>query len=194
MTRHTKMPVESLRLTNTNEPLSQLVSQWARGSLDPNPPYQRGPVWSLDQKIALILSLLNGTPIPAIITNRRRGTMAGTRYVIDGKQRITTFRAFTHNQFLVPASWFDRGDVPGARPLSDAQAAQYGDTGLYARYSDLSDYIHACLEDAPVPVAEGRFRTVQEEAAVYLRVNGGGVQQSDADMARASRVASGEEG
>ncbi len=192
MTRHTTAPVQSLRLRTTNEPLSQLVSQWRRGSMDPNPPYQRRPVWTLGQQIALIRSLLDGTPIPAIITNRRTDTMAGTRYVIDGKQRITAMRAFMDDAFMVPATWFAPKDVLASKELTGAAAYMYGDSGLYVSHSYLSDYVQAILEEAPVPVAEGRFRTVQEEAAVYLRVNGGGVDQTPEDMARAARVAEGE--
>lgn len=40
--------------------------------------------------------------------------------------------------------------------------------------------------------ARARVATVQEEAAVYLLVNGGGTPQTDADMSNAARIANGE--
>lgn len=195
MTRHTDKPIESLGLSMTNEPFSQLVNQWKRGSLDPNPPYQRGPVWTLDQKIALIESALSGTPIPAIITNRRGTSMARTRYVIDGLQRITAFRDFLDDEFMVPASWFRSQDVlrpfdlgaldPGIRKL-------YEDDGVYVFHSGLSAYAQTIIDNIGVSVAEGRFRTVEEEAAVYGRVNGYGTPQSPEDLERAARIARGQ--
>lgn len=194
MTRHTPKPIESLGLAMTNEPFSQLVSQWKRGTIDPNPPYQRGQVWDLSQQIALVESALTGTPIPAIVTNRRGSGMARTRYVIDGLQRLTAFRAFLDDEFMVPASWFHPRDVlrpfdlgaldPGIRKL-------YEDDGVYVFHDGLSEYAQIIIDNITVPVAEGRFRTVEEEAAVYGRVNGYGTPQSLEDLERAARIAKG---
>ncbi|MEW9530702.1 DUF262 domain-containing protein [Microbispora sp. NPDC049125] len=192
MTRHTAHPVQSLRLSPTNEPWTQLISMWHKGALDPNPPYQRDLVWTLDQKISLIYSILDGTPIPAIITNRRGRSVADTRYVIDGKQRLNAVREFLEDKFLVPASWFKPEDVVSGELLTPLGAKEYGDTGLYVAYSGLSDSAQFSLEMAAVPVAEGRFATVKEEAEVYRRVNGLGTPQTADDMARAERVARGE--
>lgn len=193
MTRHTPKPIESLNLAMTNEPFSQLVSQWLRGSLDPNPPYQRGPVWTRAQQIALIESLIGGTPVPAIITNRRASSMARTRYVIDGLQRLTAFREFLQNKFLVPVSWF--GEKHASHPVdlsaNPALAREYEDDGLYVAHGNLSEYMQAIIDNIAVPVAEGRFRTVEEEAAVYCRVNGFGTPQTKEDLERALRIAAG---
>jgi hypothetical protein len=193
MTRHTLEPIRNLSLSMTNEPLSQLVHQWQRGSLDPNPPYQRGQVWTLSQQVALVGSLMTGTPIPAIITNRRGSGMAKTRYVIDGLQRITAFRKFLEGELLVPASWFPAEEVLAPVELSANPDLKtlYEDDGLYVSFDCLAEVAQIVLENYTVPVATGRFRTVREEAAVYLRVNGYGTPQADEDMERALRVAGG---
>jgi hypothetical protein len=193
MTRHTSQPIENLGLAMTNEPFSQLVSQWKRGSLDPNPPYQRGPVWTRGQQIALIESVLSGTPLPAIITNRRGHSMARTRYVIDGLQRLTAFRAFLDDHLLVPASWFGMKHVSNPVDLSgDPQLArEYEDEGLYVAHGNLSEYMQTVIDNLSISVAGGHFRTMEEEAAVYLRVNGYGTPQTKEDLERALRVAEG---
>lgn len=191
MTRHTARPIQALQLSMTNEPFSQLVHQWQGGRLDPNPPYQRGQVWTRAQKIALIESVMTGTPIPAIIVNRR--TRAGTRYVIDGLQRITAYREWLEGNLLVPASWFAPGDVlvPFDLDANHALGNMYGDTGLYVAYTGLTEYAQSLFDNASVSVAEGRFATERGEARVYLRVNGYGTAQTAVDLDRARRVAEG---
>jgi hypothetical protein len=194
MTRQTTKPLDTLRLSPTNEPLLQLVDQWRRGSLDPNPPYQRDDVWTLDQRIALINSILTGTPLPAIITNRRQG-MGSVRYVIDGKQRITTARMWFDGEFAAPASWFHPEDINETITLAPGGllAEEYGDTGEYVYFPGLTPSGQGGFEVlASIPVSEGRLRTERAEAAVYLRVNGFGTPQTPADMANAVRVEQGE--
>jgi hypothetical protein len=193
VTRHTAKPITSLGLSMTSEPASQLVRQWQRGTINPNPPYQRGPVWTLPQKIALIESLITGTPVPAIITNRRGDSMANTRYVIDGKQRLTAFREFMEDAFMVPASWFPAAQVLEAVDFDTNPDSRdlYQDDGWYVSFSGLAQPAQYRVEDVNVPVAEGRLRTVEEEAALYLRVNGYGTPQTPEDMERALRIAEG---
>jgi hypothetical protein len=191
MTRQSSRPLQNLRLSPTNEPFMQLVDQWRRGYLDPNPPYQRPDVWTLDQRIALINSLLTGTPLPAIVTNRRGG-MGSVRYVIDGKQRITTMRMWFDGDFAVPASWFDPEYIEESFTIKpdSVQAVKYGDTGEYVRFTGLTATGQRVFEvQSSVQVAEGRLPSERAEARVYLRVNGFGTRQTDADMANAERVA-----
>lgn len=192
MTRQSRTPLHNLRLSPTNEPFAQLVDQWRRGSLDPNPPYQRNDVWTLDQRIELIRSLLMGVPVPAIITNRReRGSI---RYVIDGKQRVTTMRMWFDGELFVPASWFAPEDIAETVVLEPGSemAETYADTGDYVTYTGLTDGGQGlCDVHMSVPVAEGRFANERSEAIIYGRVNGFGTPQTVSDMENARRVARG---
>lgn len=194
MTRQTTEPLEHLNLSMTNEPLSQLVNQWKRGVINPNPPYQRGLVWTLEMQIMLIFSVLSGVPIPAFVTNRRGNKMSRTRYVIDGQQRLNAFRNFMDSKIMVPASWFRPQDVlqPMDLHVMPELAKLYEDTGVYVFFNGLSQYAQTIIENAAVPVAEGHFATEQEEAEIYALVNGGGTPQTMEDMERAARVARGE--
>jgi hypothetical protein len=45
-------------------PLTNVVEGWKRRSIRPNPEYQRGRAWSLDQRRLLIDSALRGYPLP----------------------------------------------------------------------------------------------------------------------------------
>lgn len=73
--------------------------EWHFG-VDRNPKYQRGDVWSQEQKEALIDSIFNRIPIGAMIF-ARRDWKDGERMdeIVDGKQRYTTIIDFVSDRF-----------------------------------------------------------------------------------------------
>jgi hypothetical protein len=188
MTYQTSEPVRALRMNVSARCWGDLVHQVQRGDTTYDLPYQRGAVWTVEQRMLLIYSILSGTPIPALILNDRPesmwfdadGNALPTYAVIDGQQRLTTVRMFIEDMLLVPASWF---------PADQVETIEDTDDGPYVRYSGLSRRTQRFFENTPAPVAEAKLGSVAEEAAVYLRVNGSGTPQSDEDMSRAARVA-----
>ncbi|MEW9530697.1 DUF262 domain-containing protein [Microbispora sp. NPDC049125] len=189
MTTHQTLdPIEYLSLHVTMRSPRDMVRIWEDGDLawdGPAVPYQRGPAWTRDQQIQLIASSLSGIPIPAIITNRRNWKTPGPVYVvIDGQQRLRTFAAWFKGNLPVPATWWKDGMYEQAFSTVDGPYVTYADlTVLGQRYFN---------NHASLAVAEGSLPTVQAEAEVYLRVNGYGTVQTDADLDRAARVARGE--
>lgn len=83
-----------------------------------DPPFQRGAVWTVDQKQAWIESILLDLPLPAIFINRF-GTVRGghSKYgfrdvVIDGQQRIRATAEFLAGEFKVHGERHDdQGEV-----------------------------------------------------------------------------------
>lgn len=66
------------------------------------PPFQRPAVWSPEQKIKLIESILDELPVPPYVVNRNLDD--GYRYdrwLIDGQQRITAILGFINDKFPV---------------------------------------------------------------------------------------------
>jgi len=191
MTYQTTAPVREIPMAVSARPWGDLIHQVQAGNISYDLPYQRGHVWSYEQRIMLIYSILSGTPVPALIINARPESMwfdaDGNELpidaVIDGKQRMTAVRMFMEGDLRVPASWF---------PAEYVLATEDTDDGPYVRYSGLTRPAQRFFENTPAPVAEARVKTVVEEAAIYLRVNGSGTPQSDEDIARAAAVASGE--
>lgn len=200
MTRQTTAPLPDYRLSATNCTVRELVGTMLP-EIDLNPPYQRGSVWTLDQRIGLVKSWLMGVPIPAIIMNdRTTGEFAlnnpevapyAAPYnadnpiwaVIDGKQRIETGKLWFHDQLQVPASWFD--------PEWIEQTTESRD-GPYVAFGDLTEAgQRRCGNRFMLPMVDARLDSVQAEAALYVLVNGGGTVQTPEDMANAARVASG---
>jgi hypothetical protein len=164
-----------------------LALQVTRGELELDPPYQRGAVWTEDQRVALIRSLISGIPVPALIINARPVAAPdqqaqATYAVIDGKQRLLTVTAWFTGKLAVPASWFPAELVAVTVDTAD---------GPYVTFDGLTETGRGFGSRAMLSVRETALATVAEEAAVYVLVNGAGTPQSDSDLAAARRVASG---
>lgn len=67
---------------------------------DMSPPYQRGDVWDLAHKQALIVAILKGTPINTLHLVQKNISSAA-RYVLDGRQRLTAIKDFINNEFSI---------------------------------------------------------------------------------------------
>jgi hypothetical protein len=195
MTRQTTAPLTHLSLAASARQASELASSFRHSfGVELNPPYQRGRVWTVDQKVALVHSWLTGTPTGVVILNDRTTLdwkkanghdpteNGGAMYAcIDGQQRISTAYEWFDGVLAVPASWFDARDVTAMTATDD---------GPYVRFPDLSMPRQRQFKNrAPLQVAVAAVPTVEEEATIYLLVNGGGTPQNDADMENASRVA-----
>jgi hypothetical protein len=192
VTRQTAAPLGHVSLNVTNRIAGDLVGQWEAGYIDLNPPYQRGSVWTLDQRIALVRSWLMGVPIPACVLNRRdtagwvrnNGDDKGlgpVYAVVDGKQRLETAIAWLGGKLAIPASWYPTDLVETTEDTPDGPYVRY--TGL-TKIGQRKTYSQMFL-----PCAEAAVYTIQAEAEIYLLVNGGGTPQTDADMANATRIA-----
>lgn len=195
MTRQTTAPLEVLSLKTADRQAREIVRTFTDVfGIDLAPPYQRGQVWTQDQQIALVRSWLTGTPTGVVILNDRATPewKAANGYdpaerdeptfaCIDGQQRITAACAWFGNALAVPASWFAPEDVTATEDTDD---------GPYVRWSGLTPPRRRHFSNrAHLTVATAHVATVQEEAAVYLLVNGGGTPQTDADMDNAARIA-----
>lgn len=194
MTLQTRAPIERLNLNVTSRSARELARALTDGLMTVDLPYQRGSVWSLGQRIGLVKSWLAGTPIPAIIVNDRSSATwkgpevraAGPVYaVIDGRQRLETAVAWFAGRFTVPASWFPTADIKdGCR-----RGTHDGD---YVAFSGLirDAQRHFAIGTAQLPMAEAKVATVEAEAEIFLRVNGGGVPQAAAHMSAVKAITS----
>lgn len=195
-TRQTAAPIVPLDLDISPRRAKAMSDMLRDGHLDASPPYQRGSVWTQDQRLELIRSFLSQTPIPALVLNYRgtsgwreaNGTSpredGGSAYVlIDGKQRVETVRDWYGDDLAVPATWFPVEDIVESTDTFD---------GPYVYYSGLSIRAQRDFaQNATLPVAEGTLTSIEAEAEMYLRVNGAGTAQSEADMDNAAAIARG---
>jgi hypothetical protein len=189
MTYQTDGPLADLRLGVSASVWEGVIGQVQKAWMTLDAPYQRGHVWTREQRIMLIKSILTGTPIPTLIINDRpdrmwsdsKGNVTGpAAAVIDGKQRITTVEMFYRDDLAVPASWFEARMVERTEMTGD---------GPYVRWSGLNIIQQRRFNNSVVPVAHAQVGSVEAEAEIYLRVNGTGTAQTAADLANAARVA-----
>jgi hypothetical protein len=191
MTKQTTAPLEELRLYATARNARDLANMVADGLMTVDTPYQRGPVWTLDQRQALIRSFMQGIPVPAIVVNTRayvygwEGDEAASYAVIDGKQRMLTVIAWFAGDFAVPASWFNPEHVETTEDTDDGPYVRFtGLTVVGQRKQSIARFL--------MPMCEAKLPNVRAEAEVYLLLNGGGTPQTDEDMDRARAVAGGD--
>lgn len=84
--------------------VGDVVDQFDRGLVVPNPEYQRGATWDLSQKKSFIDSLFRRYPLPAIFLHERRsrglrGDDSSKFEIVDGQQRIRSLVEFRQNRF-----------------------------------------------------------------------------------------------
>lgn len=139
---------------------------------DMDQPYQRGEVWGRLRQKNLIKSILMGIPIPAIVINDRFS--AGFTHpgydqernwmyaIVDGKQRVTTIQRFVDGEFAIPSSWVDA-------------------EGAWAFYPQMGLPFQRGFRNTPLPVAEGQFKTLDQERELFELINFGGVPQGQID-------------
>ncbi|MFA4505871.1 DUF262 domain-containing protein [Xanthomonas perforans] len=86
-----------MKTSATNRRVHQLLTAIASGRLNPRPDFQRRQVWTNDDKIAFIRTVISGLPFPEIYVCA--GTLdpetgEATEFLVDGQQRITTLHQY----------------------------------------------------------------------------------------------------
>lgn len=82
-----------------------------KAKIDPSPPYQRGPVWSLSKQQLLIDSILREYDVPKIYLRENENAEYQWE-VIDGQQRLRAIWSFISDEFPLPR---DADNVDGHR-------------------------------------------------------------------------------
>ncbi len=192
-TRQTIAPLKNHSMQASNRSAREIARIFSGGDGDIAPEYQRGSVWTEDQRIALVRSWLMGVPIPSIVINDRifgpwpsdsQGPLGGYAYsAIDGKQRIETAMAWFAGELAVPASWFAPEDIEETEDTEDGPYVRHTGLVIAERRHQGNSFM--------LPTVEAKVATLEEEAEIYLLLNGAGTPQSDEAMANAQRVAGG---
>ncbi|MEJ3745354.1 DUF262 domain-containing protein [Actinomycetes bacterium KLBMP 9797] len=189
MTRQSSAPLTALWTSASNRYVEDHTNGIRRGSIVLDPPYQRGSVWTLDQRIALMKSWLLGVPVAAITLNNRMGREweasdphARVAYaVVDGRQRLETALAWEDGNLAIPASWLPAAWIDTTEDTND---------GPYVRSSGLTEpgrrRVHNLMN---LPCVIAKLPDITAEAELYLLVNGAGTPQTAADLTNAARIA-----
>ncbi len=93
-----------------NQPITSLLHRHYYWGVDMNPEYQRGNVWSLEDKVALIDSLFNDIEIGRVVLMKRdyEDERKEAYEIIDGKQRLTALSEFYEDRFQYKGLFFSQ--------------------------------------------------------------------------------------
>jgi hypothetical protein len=90
---------DDIRLNFRNSGLEAIINMFHQG-MDMNPKYQRGNVWDLRDKLALIDSIFNNVDIGKFTFIMLPFSSEGPKYeVLDGKQRVSALVEFYEGRF-----------------------------------------------------------------------------------------------
>lgn len=175
------------QLDGTKRRVNELVTWIREGIIAVDPPYQRGAVWTDEQRTNLVKSMQLGLPLHAVIVSDRgvNESVAGRPQfvVVDGRQRLETFLAWWDGKVSAPADWFEADEVDPSRIAPDGTITRDGLTDLGRRMT---------ANRWLIGFHEVNGLTVEQEADLYLLVNFGGVAQTDADRQRAAAMGTGQ--
>ncbi len=91
-------PLESVFVRTEQRTLSEVVKRIEAGRYTLDPEFQRDFVWKADRQSRLIESCLMRIPLPVFYVAEEK---SGRIVVVDGLQRLTTFRMFLADEFAL---------------------------------------------------------------------------------------------
>lgn len=105
-----------LNIVKAERTIFELHRQWQSGYLRLSPDYQRDFVWSTEQQMRLVESVMARIPLPVFYLSEES---EDELLVVDGQQRLTTLFAFMEG--WLPDSRYDdvirRREQPGGKPF-----------------------------------------------------------------------------
>ncbi|MBA3516568.1 MAG: DUF262 domain-containing protein [Rhizobiales bacterium] len=76
-------------------------------------------IWTLDEKVNFIDSILRGYPVPIILLAEDRTSDTNTLELIDGMQRLNAVMSFIENEYPVRRCYFDLNTMARTKALFD---------------------------------------------------------------------------
>ena len=151
---------DNLTVTHITSSLESFLDKYAEGEYDFDPDYQRGLVWTKEQKQAFIKALMIGKAEiqPIFIRNpkkRERGLE-----VLDGKQRLTTILEYVRGEFEVEGFYY--------KDLNSSDIQIFNYTPMV--YTEIKYY------DNEVGLT---MMPTEQKIELFLQVNGYGQHVSD---------------
>lgn len=89
-------PIDTFLIRHENRTVHEILRRIEKGSFVMNPDFQRAFIWKDDKQSKLIESVLMRVPLPVFYLGEDD---EGRMIVVDGLQRLSTFRRFVNNEF-----------------------------------------------------------------------------------------------
>ena len=100
--------------------IQEAYRAYRSGNFQVNRRYQRKLVWTVEEKQALIDSVLSGYPIPLILLAYEAQPDGSKRFeILDGMQRLNALFSYVENRFSWRGRMFDVNQLSRAKQLAD---------------------------------------------------------------------------
>jgi len=162
--------------------VQNIYTQYLSGLFVINRRYQRKLVWSVQEKEKFIDSLINGFPIPMVITaNHKNSDESNSSEILDGMQRLNAITSFIEGEFPVNSKYFDLSAV--------AQTKQKLDSGQLKQKTPILDLTECSkVLDYPVPFSVCDVNDPEKVDESFRRINTGGRTLSKQDVRQAGAL------
>ena len=136
--------------------------------------YQRKLIWTLDEKINFIDSILNGYPVPIILLAENKNRDKSSLEIIDG-MRLNAVMSFIENEYIVDDTYFDLNTMAVTKALLDSgKLTQKQPVMARDKCVQVASYL--------LPLSIYEFANEGSVDTVFRRINSGGRKLSRQEL------------
>lgn len=161
--------------------IQEAYRNYAEGRFLVNRKYQRKLVWTVDEKVFLVDSIIKDLPIPLILLAQ---TKDNKLELIDGLQRLNAIFSFIENRFSINGLFFDISQ--------SSRAKQSAQEGLFQMITEKEALLDAktCANFLDYQLAITVYPSSEEKTVtdIFGRINSGGKQLSPQEKRQAGML------
>ncbi|MDP7848109.1 DUF262 domain-containing protein, partial [Acinetobacter pittii] len=163
----------------TPKPVQSLFDMYLKEQIVVNRRYQRKLVWSLEEKEKFIDSLVNGYPIPLILTSKQKDSER--LEILDGLQRLNAITSFLECEFSLNGEFFDLDSITLTKQLKSQ--------GIVKQRTPVLDSDKcSTILNYEIPLSTTISKTNDFIDETFRRINTGGRTLSKQDLRQAGSL------
>jgi hypothetical protein len=162
-------------LTVKGESIERVYSFYSSGRYQVNRRYQRKLIWTLDEKVKFIDSIIRGYPVPIVLLAEDSKAESQSLEIIDGMQRLNAIVSFIENDFSVNGAYFDLETMAVTKAATDSGL-------LTQKEPKLSRDVCVQIASYQLPFSIYEFAKGESVDDVFRRINSGGRKLSRQEL------------
>jgi len=173
---------QSTHLIVRPDSVQKLYTEYLAQRFAVNRRYQRKLVWTVEEKRALIDSILRDLPVPLILVAEISGEQPYVYEIIDGMQRLNAIFAFIENEYDVDGRYFDLETLADTKDMTD-------DGKLEQKKPVMSRESSRKIVNYSLALSVFRATGTAQIDEVFRRINSGGRRLSGQELRQAGSTA-----
>ncbi len=143
--------------------------------------YQRKLIWTVEEKRALIDSIIKAYPIPLILLSETKQEAIDAYELIDGMQRINAIVAFIENEFDINGFYFDLDTMVESKSASDSGE-------LFQKEPKMDRVICEKIASYIIPLSVFPYANKRSIDELFIRINSYGRHLSRQELRSAGTL------